>query len=354
MYLKNTASQKLEVFAFDYTTGAPKTGDAANITAYVNIDEAGYSALGDTSASEVDSTNKKGLYLVDLAQAETNGTKLGFFAKSSTANVSCICRPAVSFTQPTAGLASPTNITAATGITVSTNSDKTGYSVTGLTASDVGAIKTKTDFLPSATAGAAGGLFIAGTNAATTITTALTTTFTGNLTGSVASVTGAVGSVTGAVGSVTGLTASNLDATITSRLAPTVAGRTLDVSATGEAGLDWANIGSPTTSVNLSGTLISTSQQVASTAVCGSLIANADKTGYFLDSTVIASIWTLANAIETGVTPAKALQRIGAVAAGKISGAGTGTEVFLGLDGATTRVTVTVDSSGNRTAVVYA
>jgi hypothetical protein len=58
----------------------------------------------------------------------------------------------------------------------------------------VDAIKTKTDFLPSATAGAAGGVFIAGTNAATTITTSLTTTFTGNLTGSVGSVTGAVGS----------------------------------------------------------------------------------------------------------------------------------------------------------------
>lgn len=43
-------------------------------------------------------------------------------------------------------------------------------SVTGLTASDVGAIKTKTDFLPSATAGAAGGVFIAGTNAPVTVT----------------------------------------------------------------------------------------------------------------------------------------------------------------------------------------
>lgn len=56
--------------------------------------------------------------------------------------------------------------------------------------------------IPDAVAGAAGGLFIAGTNAATTVTTALTTTFTGNLTGSVGSVTGAVGSVTGSVGSV--------------------------------------------------------------------------------------------------------------------------------------------------------
>lgn len=61
----------------------------------------------------------------------------------------------------------------------------------------------KSLFTSGATPGATGGLFIAGTNAATTITTGLTTTFTGNLTGSVASVTGAVGSVTGAVGSVT-------------------------------------------------------------------------------------------------------------------------------------------------------
>lgn len=77
---------------------------------------------------------------------------------------------------------------------------------------DTAAIKTKTDFLPSATAGDAGGLFIAGTNAATTVTTSFTTTFTGNLTGSVASVSGAVGSVTGNVGgstaSVTGAVGS--------------------------------------------------------------------------------------------------------------------------------------------------
>lgn len=94
-------------------------------------------------------------------------------------------------------------------------------------ATNISAIKTKTDFLPSATAGSNGGVFIAGTNAATTITTALTTTFTGNLTGSVGSVTGAVGSVTGnvggnvtgsvgsvvgAVGSVTGLTAADVGA----------------------------------------------------------------------------------------------------------------------------------------------
>lgn len=48
----------------------------------------------------------------------------------------------------------------------------------------------------------------------------------------------------------------DLDAAISSRLAPTVGGRTLDVSAGGEAGVDWANVGSPTTTVGLSGTTV--------------------------------------------------------------------------------------------------
>ena len=54
------------------------------------------------------------------------------------------------------------------------------------------------------------------------------------------------------VGSPT--TTLNLSGTSTKALEPTTAGRTLDVTATGEAGIDWANIGSPTTTVNLSGT----------------------------------------------------------------------------------------------------
>lgn len=97
---------------------------------------------------------------------------------------------------------------------------KLGTPVTSISAdiatvdTEVGQIKTKTDYLPSATAGAAGGVFIAGTNAATTVTTSFTTTFTGNLTGSVASVTGAVGSVTGAVGSVTGNVGGNVTGSV--------------------------------------------------------------------------------------------------------------------------------------------
>jgi hypothetical protein len=47
-----------------------------------------------------------------------------------------------------------------------------------------------------------------------------------------------------------------------SSLKPTTAARTLDVTATGEAGIDWANIGAPTTTVNLSGTTVKTATDV--------------------------------------------------------------------------------------------
>jgi hypothetical protein len=45
-------------------------------------------------------------------------------------------------------------------------------------------------------------------------------------------------------------------------LTPTIEGRELDVSAGGEAGVDWANVGSPTTTVGLSGTTVKTATDV--------------------------------------------------------------------------------------------
>jgi hypothetical protein len=47
-----------------------------------------------------------------------------------------------------------------------------------------------------------------------------------------------------------------------SAVMPTTAARTLDVSAGGEAGLDWANVGSPTTALALTGTTIAVTQKV--------------------------------------------------------------------------------------------
>lgn len=73
-----------------------------------------------------------------------------------------------------------------------------------------------------------------------------------------------------AVGTVVGTFTLNA----ASALRPTTAGRTLDVSAGGEAGVDWANVGSPTTTLALTGTSISTVADGALTAAkFGSLTA---------------------------------------------------------------------------------
>lgn len=54
-----------------------------------------------------------------------------------------------------------------------------------------------------------------------------------------------------------------------------------------------------------------------------------------------------------GKTIVQALRIIAAAVSGRVSGAGTGTETFLGMDEATTRLTVSVDSDGNRSDVTY-
>lgn len=86
-FFKNTASQKIWFFAQDMSTGLPKTGDAAQITAYVGIDGAENFKLTDTSAAEVNNVTCKGWYVFDVSQAETNGNALLFTAVSSTSDV---------------------------------------------------------------------------------------------------------------------------------------------------------------------------------------------------------------------------------------------------------------------------
>jgi hypothetical protein len=87
---KNQAGQSITMLAIDTATGKPKTGDAANLTAYISKDDGAVTALGDTSATETSATNAKGLYTWSLTQAETNAGKLVFSGKSATANVELI------------------------------------------------------------------------------------------------------------------------------------------------------------------------------------------------------------------------------------------------------------------------
>jgi hypothetical protein len=65
-----------------------------------------------------------------------------------------------------------------------------------------------------------------------------------------------------------------------------------------------------------------------------------------------AALLDLGNAID-GKTLRQALQIIASVLAGKVSGAGSGTETFRGLDDQHNRVVVTADISGNRSNVTY-
>ena len=72
-FLKNNVgSQTIRVFAFTASTGAPATGEAANITAVVTPDSGTAAATNDTNPTELNSTTKPGIYEFAMTQAETN------------------------------------------------------------------------------------------------------------------------------------------------------------------------------------------------------------------------------------------------------------------------------------------
>ncbi len=146
--------------------------------------------------------------------------------------------------------------------------------------------------IPDIAPGAAGGLLKVGSNAATTFVT-LTASFVGNVTGNLS---GSVGSIaTGGIAAAS-FAAGAVDAT---------------AFAQGAADKAWSTAARTLTSTGLDAILVDGKALPTATAI------------------------------------------IAAQVGGKISGAGTGTETFIGLNGTTTRAIVTVDSSGNRTAVTY-
>jgi hypothetical protein len=86
--------------------------------------------------------------------------------------------------------------------------------------------------------------------------------------------------------------------TVALPLVPTTAGRTLDVSAGGEAGVDWANVGGQSTSVNLSATTVNLTNTVTTytgnTLQTGDSFARIGATGSGL--TTLATAANLATA----------------------------------------------------------
>lgn len=141
MLFKNVASQKIHVYAYDSTTGAAKTGDAANITAYVSLDGTA-NAIDDTNPTEVDATNMPGVYVFDLAQAETNCNSFALYAKSSTSNIRI--EPIIGFTTG-AAVTQTGDCYARLGAPAGASHAADVAAVKG----DTAAVKAKTDNLPT-------------------------------------------------------------------------------------------------------------------------------------------------------------------------------------------------------------
>lgn len=275
---------------------------------------------------------------------------------------------------------------------------------------EVTAIKAKTDFLPSATAGDAGGLLIAGTNAATTfaqldvsgtvtinssVTIGANFSITGTLAAGVFQVNGqnwtdAIAGIFQGYGldhlvAVAVAGSDVADNSIVAKLVSKSATADWDsfvnttdalealrdrgdaawVTATGFSTHSAADVWAVATRVLTAGTNIQlpsnglaniSSWSVAITGnITGNLSGSIGSLATQAKADVNAEVLDVLN-VDTlidGKTIAQAVIYVGAICAGRISGAGTGTEVFKGLDESTTRVTVSVDDDGNRTDVTY-
>jgi len=388
---KNVASQKLTVFAFDSTTNLPKSGDAANITAYRSLDDGTVTVLGDTSATEMDSTNAKGYYVFDLTQAETNGDKILFSGKSSTSNIVVVAVPAVVYTVPanfsTLGINSSGHLSRVTLVdtltTYTGDTPQTGDSFARIGAAGAGLT-------------AIGDTRIANLDAAVSSRMATYTQPTGFLTATfpttVASTTNITAGTITTVGTVTTLTnlpaitanwltGTGVDATAVTKIQLGLA-TSVQIPANFTAALfasagvfsvgALANAptgGSAPTAADIRAEIDSNSTQLAA------IVAAVDSVPAAVRVELTTELGRIDAAITTRATPAEvneevldvlgiqtlidgktiveSHQIIAAMAGGVVSGAGTGTETFLGLDGLTDRVVVTVDEDGNRTEVTY-
>jgi hypothetical protein len=217
-----------------------------------------------------------------------------------------------------------------------------------------------------------GASFVAGTGGVD-----LRAAITGNLTGNLS---GSVGSVTGAVGSVTGLTASNLDATISSRMA-TYTQPTGFLAATFPATVaSTTNItaGTMTTVTNLTnaptaGDFTATMKTSLNAATPASVVGAVGSVTGNVGGNVTGSVGsvvglTAANldvavstrstfdpsvtVVEGTTTWRQSARGWNSALFGKASGLATTTAVFRDVADTKDRITATVDTNGNRSAVV--
>jgi hypothetical protein len=332
------------------TTGAGLTGlafNTASLTAYYHRDTdttataitLATMTVGTFTSSgfkEIDATNMPGWYQFCPPNAAiASGAKSCAFHLKGATNMAPLpievqltaVNPdsATAFMTSVATVTTVTNQLTAAQIATGVWQDATAGDFT--TASSIG----KSLYTSGVVPGGTNGLFIAGTNAATTVTTSFTTTFTGNLTGSVSS-------VTGAVGSVTGLTASNLDTTISSRMA----------TYTQPSGFLAATFPSGT----IANTTNITAGTLTTVTTATNLTTNNDKTGYALSAAGSAAFTESYAAKGAAATLPQLLYMVQQTLT-EFAIAGT-TMTIKKIDQATTAATETLDSATSPTSITRA
>src|SRR3990167_1288617 len=135
---------------------------------------------------------------------------------------------------------------------------------------------------------------------------------------------------------------------------PTTTGRSLDVTATGAAGVDWANVENPTTTVAFTGTTIATTQKVDIETIKTNPVVNAGTVTFPTTATLASTTNITAGTIAT-VTNAVTLPTIPAdwiTAAGMAADAGT--EIGTAVWATTSRVLTANTNLNDPTAAAIA
>lgn len=127
-------------------------------------------------------------------------------------------------------------------------------------------------------------------------------------------------------------------------LKPTTAGRDLDVSAGGEAGVDWGNVGSPTTAVDLSGTTIKTTQKVDVDTIKTGAVVNGGTVTFPTNATLASTTNITAGTITT-VTNLTNAATAGDLTATMKASVNTEADTALSDVGLTSTVTGRIDAA---------
>lgn len=271
-------------------------------------------AEGDGAGTVAYSTD--GIVYYTPTQAETNYTSFILIAKKTGCIPVAITVVTTSSATPGTVLLAPVTHTSAVIPTVTTTGTATNVTtVNGLAANVITAASIAADAITDA-------------KVASDVTIA-------SVTGAVGSVTGNVGgNVVGSVGSVVGHTPQTGDSypIVSSGLHGNAALKTL--------------VEDVPTNAELAAALAAADDAILSAITTLHNLSAAEVNAEVLD--VVGN-----DLLVAGVTIKEALRRQGAILSGKVTGATTGTETFKDYAESASTIVITVDSSGNRSAIMY-